>query len=273
LADELNGVEHPAANLLREWRDNGVPVLTSSEPWSDDLKDSHVERGCHRSANEHSVFLREEMSEFIDKRFWAVLPYSVIRDLPQLQLLPAAIKEEHEQKLRLLCNHSWNPVNENTLPHSPPEFMQIRGALHRVLQQVHHANPCYGQVHLCKFDIKDLFYHMFLKADDCPRLTIILPKYDGEEQLVAIPMAATMGWVELPPTFCTMSKTVADLTNDKTKQSPRMAEPHQLEPNATIADNIQTVGLLAGCRVAGPGHEPGPIGLLQTFFPMVTQTG
>jgi hypothetical protein len=32
------------------------------------------------------------------------------------------------------------------------------------------------------------------------------------------------------------------------------------------------LGLLAGCRVAGPGHEPGPIGLLQTFFPPVTQT-
>jgi hypothetical protein len=25
LAKELDGVEHPAANLLREWRDNGVP--------------------------------------------------------------------------------------------------------------------------------------------------------------------------------------------------------------------------------------------------------
>jgi hypothetical protein len=73
LADKLDGVEHPAADLLREWRDNGVPVLTSSEPWSDDLKDSHVERGCHRSADEHSAFLREEMSEFIDNRFWAVL--------------------------------------------------------------------------------------------------------------------------------------------------------------------------------------------------------
>jgi hypothetical protein len=72
-------------------------------------------------------------------------------------------------------------------------------------------------VHLCKFGIKDGFYPMFLKADDCPRLVIILPKYNGEEQLVAIPMASTMSWVKLPPTFCTMSETVADLTNDKTK--------------------------------------------------------
>jgi hypothetical protein len=133
-----------------------------------------------------------------------------------------------------------NPVNKNTLPHSPLEAMQFGGALHRVLQQVRHANPHYGLVHLCQFNIKDGFYHMFLKADDCPRLAIILPKYNGEEQLVAIPMASTMGWVELPPTFCTMSETVTDLTNTKTKQSPCVAEPHRLEPDAAIADNIQT---------------------------------
>jgi hypothetical protein len=118
--------------------------------------------------------------------------------------------------------------------------MQFGGALHRVLHQVRHANPCYGPVHLCKFDIQDGFYCMFLKASDCPRLAIILPRYDGEEQLVAIPMASTMGWVESPPTFCTMSEAVPDLANVKTKQSPRASEPHRLELNAAIADNIQS---------------------------------
>lgn len=240
LAEELDGVDHPAANLLREWRDNGVPVLTSSEPWSQELKDSHVERGCHRSADEHSVFLREEMSEFIDNRFWAVLPYSAVRHLPQLQLSPAAVKEERDRKPRLLCDHSWNPVNENTLPHSPPEAMQFGGALHRVLREVRHANPRYGPVHLCKFDIKDAFYRLSLKAADCPRLAIILPKYDGEEQLIAIPLAATMGWVESPPTCCTMTETIADITNEKTARSPRAAEPHRLEANAAVADNFHT---------------------------------
>jgi hypothetical protein len=118
--------------------------------------------------------------------------------------------------------------------------MQFGGALHRVLRQVRQADPLYGLVHLCKFDIKDGFYRMFLKASDCPRLAIILPRYDGEEQLVAIPMASTMGWVESPPTFCTMSETVANLANAKTKRSPRMAEPRRLELNAAIADNIQS---------------------------------
>jgi hypothetical protein len=69
---------------------------------------------------EHTPFLREELAEFIDNHFWMVLTYHLVRDLPQLQPSPAAVKEERERKLRLLCNHSWNPMNDETLPHAPP---------------------------------------------------------------------------------------------------------------------------------------------------------
>ena len=70
LAPELENLPHPAIKLLREWRDNGVPALTSSPPWSPETKQACIEHGCHRSAVEHAAFLREEMSEFIDNRVW-----------------------------------------------------------------------------------------------------------------------------------------------------------------------------------------------------------
>jgi hypothetical protein len=98
---------------------------------------------------------------------------------------------------------------------------------------VRHADPKYGPVYLSKHDIKDGFYWMFLKADDCIRLAIILPKYEGEPQLIAVPMAATMGWTELPPVFTVMSKTVADVTNRNFKAAPRSVLPHQLEEPAS----------------------------------------
>jgi hypothetical protein len=81
-----DSVDHPAADLLRLWRDEGVPALTSSPPWPGDLKDTLIEHGCHRSATKHADFLREEMAEFIENRFWTVLPYRLVRELPQLQL-------------------------------------------------------------------------------------------------------------------------------------------------------------------------------------------
>ena len=245
LSPELDNLEHPAANLLREWRDHGVPAQTSSPPWSEDTKDSYVERGCHRSANEHAEFLRDEMSEFIDSRFWVVLPYSLVRDMPQLQLSPAAVKEERERRPRLLCDHSWYPVNDTTCPHAPPEAMQFGGALHRVMSKIRHANPSHGPVHICKYDIKDGYYRMFLNANDCPRLSIILPRYEGEEQLIAIPMSTTMGWVQSPPSFCVMSETIADKTNEEFRSSPRTAEPHRLEQHAIPKDDICVDGSFA----------------------------
>jgi hypothetical protein len=207
------------------------------------------------------------MSEFIDNRFWAVLPYRLVRSLPQLQLSPAAVKEERQRKPRLLCDHSWYPVNEKTLPHAPPEAMQFGGTLQRVLRAVRHANPRYGPVHLSKYDIKDGYYRMFLNAGECPRLAIILPRYDGEEQLIAIPMACTMGWVESPPSFCSMSETITDLTNARAKASPRNAKPHRLEALAGNQDRVRTTFLpeargdddasanLALSRLY-PDHEP-----------------
>ena len=57
---------------------------------------------------------------------------------------------------------------------------------------------------------------MFIQALGCLRLALVLPKYPGEIQLIAIPMSCTMGWVQSPPSFCTMSKTICDITNQRT---------------------------------------------------------
>ena len=58
LAKDLDQVDHPAAALLRKWRDNGVPVHTSTPPWTLEQKDAAVLQGCHRSSNDHADFIR-----------------------------------------------------------------------------------------------------------------------------------------------------------------------------------------------------------------------
>ena len=65
LSPTVEDIDHPASELLRTWRDEGVPARTSSEPWTYEQKDRCVARGCHKSAIEHASFLREEMAEFI----------------------------------------------------------------------------------------------------------------------------------------------------------------------------------------------------------------
>ena len=217
LSPKLHEVDHPAAALLTQWRDEGVPAESTSEPWSLQQKDECVQRGCHISAKLHSDFIREEMVGFIEDGFWTVLPYSIVRGYEELQIWPGAIKEERDRKPRLLCDHSWNwgwpSINETTIAHAPPEAMQFGGALPRILYDVRHANPRFGPPRLAKYDLENGFYKLFLRARDCLRLALLLPPYEDEEPLVAIPMSCTMGWVQSPPTFCTMSETACDAAN------------------------------------------------------------
>ena len=98
LSSRLDELDHPATPLLRQWKDEGVPVLTSSTSWTAEQKDDSVSRGCHHSANQHAEFLREEMANNIENKFWMVLPYDLVRDQPNLMLSPAAVKEERERR-------------------------------------------------------------------------------------------------------------------------------------------------------------------------------
>ena len=124
------------------------------------------------------------MAEFIENKFWMVLPYSLVADLPELMLSPAAIKDKCDCKPQFLCDHYWQwgwpSVNDSTIPHSPPEAMQFGLTLDRLLFKMRHADPKFGPVRISKADIEDGFYHLFLNAQDCLRLAIVLPRYDDE---------------------------------------------------------------------------------------------
>ena len=128
------------------------------------------------------------MAEFIENKFWVVLPYTLVRHLQELMLSPTAVKDERNRKPHLLSHHSWpwpwGSVNDMTVHHAPPEAMQLGGALPQTLRLVRHANPKFGQPRLNKQDIKDGFYRMYLRASDCLRLALMLPRYDGEPPLV-----------------------------------------------------------------------------------------
>ena len=103
----METIDHPAAQLLRRWRDKGVPASMTNPAWILDQKDQCVQRGCHISATLHANFLRQEMAEFIESKFWVVLLYKQVRHLHALMFSPPTVKEEQDQKPRLLCDHSW----------------------------------------------------------------------------------------------------------------------------------------------------------------------
>ena len=51
----------------------------------------------------------------------------------------------------------------------------------------------------------DGFYHIFLALDNALKLAVMMPHYDGETQLAAMPLSLTMGWTKSPPMFSATS--------------------------------------------------------------------
>lgn len=98
---------------------------------------------------------------------------------------------------------------------------------------VRHANLKFGPVKLSKIDIKDGFYWAQLKAGDAPQLACLMPKAEGELQLVAVPLTLPMGWVESPPKFRALTETGAGLANSR--KYIRYAPLHHLEHEALYA--------------------------------------
>ena len=87
---------------------------------------------------------------------------------------------------------------------------------------------------MAKFDISNGFYHLFLDPDDAPKLAMLMPRYEGEPQLVTVPLSLTMGWVSSLPTFCAASETAADITNASLFCCT--VPPHHLEHAASTHD-------------------------------------
>jgi hypothetical protein len=85
--------------------------------------------------------------------------------------------------------------------------------LYRILRVILEANPRFGQVYLCKIDIADGLYRLWLLPVDIPKLGVILPTEDGAETLIGFPLRLPMRWVNSPPYFTAATETICDLTN------------------------------------------------------------
>lgn len=72
-------LRHKAARLLDHLRKRGANVTLTTPPWSDQRKNETMARGPHKSSIEHADFLREELLDFVQKGFWMVLPYRLLK--------------------------------------------------------------------------------------------------------------------------------------------------------------------------------------------------
>ena len=226
IQDDVVG-DHPAKELLHRLAVEGAPAVMKTKAWSRSQISERIARGSHKSCQDHMPFLREELLEFDQKGFWLVLPASEVRrllesgEIASLRVSPMGVIPQRDRRPRLIVDLSFYGVNDDTLQLAPSESMQFGRALERLLYLIRHSNPRFGPVHMGKVDLSDGFYRIALNDSAIAQLAVALPKYEDEDQLLALPLVLPMGWVESPPWFCVATETVADIANHW---------PHTVEP-------------------------------------------
>ena len=233
---EVDGLPHPAAQLLAQLRTAGAPALQTTPPWSLTDLDAAVERGAHRSTLEHCDFLREEFADMVEAGQWLVLPFSLVRHLQGLCLSPTGVVPQKDRRPRTIVDYSFSLVNQSTVLMAP-DSLQFGFALPRILQKLHRADTRRGTIYLAKVDMADAFMRVWLAIPHLLSLGAILPRYPGEEPLVALPMILPMGWLSSPQYLCAVTETVADLTNARFKNGDLAYSPHRLD---SLADSKPT---------------------------------
>lgn len=111
LAGNVGLLKHPAASLLKHLRGRGVPIPMTTPPWTKERLAAALARGPHKSAKEYAEFVCEEFVDFINKKFWTVLPYNEVRDLDNLRLSPLGVVPQRERRPRLIVDLSFHAVN------------------------------------------------------------------------------------------------------------------------------------------------------------------
>ena len=127
-------VKHPARRLLIQYKHRGAPVVLVTGSWMEGERQAALKRVPHRSAKEHTPFLREEFASMVEKRKWVVLPYWVAKGLPGLSLVPPGVKVEQDRRPRWLGDYSYFKNNAETLPVACLSAIQYGRALDHLIR-------------------------------------------------------------------------------------------------------------------------------------------
>ncbi len=254
LAPTISNIRHPAQALLQQLRDEGAPVQLSTAPWSHQQKVQAIQRGSHPSTIAHAEFLRNEMANMVEQKFWIVLDFQRIQHMPGLRLSPMGVVPQRDRRPRPIVDYTYSGINHNTISPAPKDAMQFGRAFERVLHRIHHANPTYGPVYLIKVDLADGFYRVPLLASTLLSLAVAFPHLPSEPPLVAIPLVLPMGWVASPPYFCAVTETITDLANHTLRRRQK-SPPHRL---TYIADHPNNYTPIPTSSTSAVQHHPTP---------------
>ena len=108
----VHNLPHKASRLLDHLRRRGAAVPMTSPPWSIDEKGQAMARGPHQSSHGERDFVAREMLDFCRQGYWLVVPYSVVKDWPNLRISPLGVVPQRDRRPRLIVDYTFSSVNQ-----------------------------------------------------------------------------------------------------------------------------------------------------------------
>jgi hypothetical protein len=102
---DVKNINHKAGRYLDHLKRRGANVALQTPPWSLERLEETIKRGPHKSSEEHAEFLREELLDFVQKGFWTILPWRLVkkykRMLRILRISPRGVAPQRARRPRL----------------------------------------------------------------------------------------------------------------------------------------------------------------------------
>ena len=194
------------------------------------------------------------MKDYIEKRFWTILPFNAIKHYPHLKLAPCGVVPQRERRPRPIIDYSYAGINQSSAPLAPFHSMQFGGTLQRILQRIAYANPAFGPVHLLKFDLADGYYRVPLSPQATLELAVLIPGESSDKPYIGVPLTLPMGWNQSPPYFCAFTETAADLANTALRLQGPPHPPHSLEVSSQLPTQEATYNIMDPAPSLPPGQ-------------------
>ena len=102
LHENVKSLPHSAAANLHDLRADGAPIQCTTTMLAPKRKDRYMQRGPHPSTRPYLHFLKLDMADMITKGYWVVLPYDLVKGIPNLHISPMGAITQRERRPRTL---------------------------------------------------------------------------------------------------------------------------------------------------------------------------
>ena len=110
------------------------------------------------------------------KGMFIILPYSLLRDMPQLRISPLGCVPQRERRPRMINDYTYSEVNPDTVRLAPQQAMQWGRTPHSLLWFIFTADQRQGPVLLLsKTDLSDGFYQLPPTPSGALKLAVSFP--------------------------------------------------------------------------------------------------